>query len=253
MKYELHSACAMWPQMPELELKALTADIRMNGLRQPVILHDGMILDGRNRAIACERAGVELITEIYKGTDHLGFVVSANLHRRHLSTTERAEIAAKMANMKVGGKAANSAKLQNCATISVEAAAKLMGVSPRSVHTARARGKSITRPTRLTPAELQASGLSPHTDRYRTSDGQTATRVKWMNDEIKAAQACIAERDHVIAERDREIAQLKSDLEALQTGNLMQMSRVAIEQRRTLIEKMKTKRERSRCGRDSAG
>jgi ParB-like nuclease domain len=237
MKYALHPACAMWPQMSEPELEALAADIRMNGLRQPIVLHESTILDGRNRALACERAGVELITEIYNGTDHLGFVVSANLHRRHLSTMKRAEIAAKMANMKMGANQyvkGGSAKLQT--QISVTEAAKLMGVSPRSVQTARAKEKSSTKPPRMTPDELAAVGRSRKAERYYTEDGGSKSRIKLISDENRSLKA-------ENAKLKEEVFRLNSDLAAIQTGQIMQMSRAALEQRRAIMAKQKTKRE----------
>lgn len=80
-----------------------------------------------------------------------------------------------------------------------------------------ARSLLRARPQRMSSDELQAAGLSPHTDRYHTSDGKTATRVKWMNDEIRVAHMRIAELEE-------ENARLKSDFEALQTGKIMQMS-----------------------------
>ena len=48
--------------LPLLEGEAfdsLVADIRANGLLEPITIHEGMILDGRNRYRACEAAGIE--------------------------------------------------------------------------------------------------------------------------------------------------------------------------------------------------
>ena len=63
----------------------------------------------------------------------MAFVVSLNLHRRHLTESQRASVAAKLANMTVGGKETNSANLQNCAQVSQSDAAKMLNVSTRSV------------------------------------------------------------------------------------------------------------------------
>ena len=59
-------------------------------------------LDGRNRYRACLRAGVEPRYRDYEGDDPCGFVVSANIRRRHLDESQRALIAAKLANMTRG-------------------------------------------------------------------------------------------------------------------------------------------------------
>ena len=90
MKYELHPACAVWPEMPPEALHELADDIAANGLHEPLTLTpEGLLLDGRNRALACELAGVEPKTVIYAG-DPKRFSVSKNGHRRHM---ERDQIA----------------------------------------------------------------------------------------------------------------------------------------------------------------
>ncbi len=80
------------------ELQELTDDIKANGLLEPIVTLDkqGRILDGRNREAACRRAGVKPIYETFDGTDEeeLRFVVSKNLHRRQLTASQRASIAA---------------------------------------------------------------------------------------------------------------------------------------------------------------
>lgn len=46
---DTHSAAEIFPLMSKEELAGLVADIKKHGLREPVVLHDGKILDGRNR------------------------------------------------------------------------------------------------------------------------------------------------------------------------------------------------------------
>src|SRR5208283_194990 len=56
-------------------------------LIDPIVLFEGMILDGRNRAAACERAGVAPRYVQFGGgrEDALILVVSHNIKRRHLT------------------------------------------------------------------------------------------------------------------------------------------------------------------------
>jgi ParB-like chromosome segregation protein Spo0J len=75
------------PSADEDELQNLTDDIRAHGLLDPIVLFEKRILDGRNRAAACESAGVPRRYVEFQGTreEALMFVVSHNLKRRHLT------------------------------------------------------------------------------------------------------------------------------------------------------------------------
>lgn len=94
MTYELHPLCTLFPRMGENEYETLKNDIAANGLQQPIILHEGMILDGGNRYRACVDAGIKPTFKEYKGDSIVQFVLSANLHRRHLSAGQQAAIVA---------------------------------------------------------------------------------------------------------------------------------------------------------------
>ena len=82
-----HPICLLIPSADEYELQDLTEDIRAHGLIDPIVLFEGMILDGRNRAAACERADVAPRYAQFAGCreDALIWVVSHNIKRRHLT------------------------------------------------------------------------------------------------------------------------------------------------------------------------
>jgi transposase len=93
MKY--HPDAALLPTMTETEFAALVDDIRKNGLREAIKLdHTGeWLVDGRHRDRACPEAGVTPCYErLPQGTDILAYIMSANLHRRHLTVEQRTEI-----------------------------------------------------------------------------------------------------------------------------------------------------------------
>src|SRR5882757_3080944 len=94
MKLEDHPLSAIFPLMPDDEIAALAEDITANGLREPIWLLDGKILDGRNRYRACVLADMDPRVEHFRDSDSLGFVISKNLRRRHLTTSQRAMVAA---------------------------------------------------------------------------------------------------------------------------------------------------------------
>ena len=114
------------------EMASLVEDIKANGLAQPIVTHEGAILDGRHRYQACLQAGVEPQFTEFRGNDALAFVLSANLNRRHLSVAQRAMVAAKIANMPTHRPEIKCANLRT----SQPDAAEALGVSRRSVQTA---------------------------------------------------------------------------------------------------------------------
>ncbi len=96
----IHPAADLFPMLPASELQALADDIRTNGQREPVVLWDGQVLDGRNRLAACDLAGVEPLTRTLDVCpDPVAFVLSLNLIRRHLNESQRAMVAAKVRPM----------------------------------------------------------------------------------------------------------------------------------------------------------
>lgn len=98
-----HPAAALFPMMKREQFDVLVADIRRQGQLEPVILYKGMVLDGRNRLRACEELDIEpRVVEWSEQGDPLDIVISLNLSRRHLTTSQRAMAAARLANMKVG-------------------------------------------------------------------------------------------------------------------------------------------------------
>jgi hypothetical protein len=93
-EYQLHPLCSLFPRMAGAEFETLVADIKANGQREPIIIHDGMILDGGNRYRACIEAGIPPETMQFGGGNLVSYVLSANLHRRHLSAGQQAAIVA---------------------------------------------------------------------------------------------------------------------------------------------------------------
>jgi len=135
---DAHPAASIFPLMSEQEYAGLLEDIRANGLREPIIVDSKTktILDGRNRYRACRESETVPEFEWYDGDDPTGYVVSLNLHRRHLSESQRAMIANRIANAGHGGdrRSDQAAKLP---LVTQERASALLNVSPRLVRAAR--------------------------------------------------------------------------------------------------------------------
>jgi hypothetical protein len=101
---EPHPLAELFPPLAAPELAALTADIAAYGVHEAIVLFEGQILDGRNRFHACQTLGLPCPTRAYTGDDPLAYVVSLNLQRRHLNESQRAMVAAKLANMRQGAR-----------------------------------------------------------------------------------------------------------------------------------------------------
>ncbi|MBK0392099.1 hypothetical protein [Ramlibacter algicola] len=86
-----HPLSEAFPDMSPEQFEHFKSDIEKNGQRWPVILLDGMVLDGWHRARACAALGRKLEVEQYMGIDPGSYVLSNNLHRRkQLSPSQRA-------------------------------------------------------------------------------------------------------------------------------------------------------------------
>lgn len=121
--YQAHPAADLFPLLPEDELRKLGDDILANGLKESIALwsmspqdsESAVILDGRNRLAAMELVGMETVKPIgdsYRlsvgvrylsweknihfpdagGVNPFLFVISRNVHRRHLTKVEQADL-----------------------------------------------------------------------------------------------------------------------------------------------------------------
>jgi hypothetical protein len=134
-----HPLADIFPLMKGLAFDALVEDIKANWLREPITLYEGKILDGRNRYRAIVKADLrhKLKEENFRQFDPktqgdpLAFVISANLHRRHLTESQRATIAANLVTTKLGQNQYNRYGVTN------KQAATLLGVSEALVEIAK--------------------------------------------------------------------------------------------------------------------
>jgi len=136
MTLPYHPAADAFPLIEGAEFEALCADIRENGLLEPVVIYEMQILDGRNRHRACNALEIECQFQEYLGDDPIGYVLSKNLHRRHLNESQRAMVAARLANLGHGQRA-DYADAQICASVPQDTAAELLQVSRRTVQSAQ--------------------------------------------------------------------------------------------------------------------
>ena len=178
---QFHPAANLFPLMTEADFDGLVDDIRLHGQREPVALLDGQILDGRNRYRACLLAGVECRTVPVAPDDPVAYVLSLNQHRRHLTPTQLAVVAAKAkdvyeaaararqaAGQQLGGKTAGRGRIASSHRCdeainkptrqgpAVDQAAAAVGVSGRAVTYA---AKVLTKGTPELVAALESGHI----------------------------------------------------------------------------------------------
>jgi ParB-like chromosome segregation protein Spo0J len=101
--FEFHELANIFPLLEpgSDEFLDLVESIRANGLREPNTMYGGKVLDGRNRVLACKKAGARITPELqrqFRGgyAAAKAFVIDLNIHRRHLNAVQRARIAVKL-------------------------------------------------------------------------------------------------------------------------------------------------------------
>ena len=146
----IHPAAELFPLIEGEAFDDLVADIEAHGLRESAWLNrEGVLLDGRNRIRACQRAGIKPTFREFDGTDEVGFIVSLNLKRRQLSKSQAAMLAVDIlpmyeaeAQKRIGGRPATKPEalvpqVKTRAPQARDTAALATGVSGRAVGQAK--------------------------------------------------------------------------------------------------------------------
>lgn len=101
MNMKTHWVADIYP-LNESDVAALAEDIKTNGQITPIkALKDGRIIDGRNRWLACQKAGVEPLIDVINPDGEevaderlFSLATSCNSMRRDMTTSLRAALAA---------------------------------------------------------------------------------------------------------------------------------------------------------------
>jgi len=194
-----HPIAELVPDMTPDQYGALVDDIREHGLRTPIVMYEGMVLDGRHRARAWYdvHGNWDLPSTEFKGTpeEAIAFVRSHNIMRRHLKPSQIAYYEAQAAvfsKSRVGRPKKNAPKSPTQRQIAKEAgvdvetialAAKAVKAAPeiglylregkisvnRAIEVAKLpkekRLDALTKPSQGTRAEPQATP-DRRTNRY---------------------------------------------------------------------------------------
>ncbi|WLR92164.1 hypothetical protein [Shinella zoogloeoides] len=197
----------IFPPLAAREVLELSRDIALHGLRSPIVLLDDEILDGRARFEACRMVGIDPIFETHDGDDPLAFVVSGNLHRRHLNESQRAIVAARLANWPMGLNQTTARP----ANLPVWRVAEMFRISPRSVATAK-RLLSSRKPALI--EDVSSGVLSLHrASRMARGHEDVDTGSRLPKSRIAGApfaSICLRNIPDLIRDAEREIAVLRA-------------------------------------------
>lgn len=204
---EVHPAAELFPLMGADDLDALAADIKANGLRQPIVLDgEGRIVDGRCRFRACELAKVEPVFTTLNGEEPLAVVVSLNVHRRNLTKAQLA-IAAREAwplYEVPTGAAAHGKSGKSSPTRTREELSTLFGVSDKSIQQARALDDDLAAKVKTGDRSL-ADAYAEHQTRVDEAK-RTDALTDDLAERVRAEKLALAEAEAIEAERRERVA-----------------------------------------------
>lgn len=92
---QIHPIAEVFPMLDEDAFQQLCSDIAEHGLQRQIVTWRGELIDGRNRMRALIALGLdpgEYCRALADDADPVSYALSANLHRRHLTESQRAMI-----------------------------------------------------------------------------------------------------------------------------------------------------------------
>ena len=208
---EFHPLASMFPLLEGEEFAALVADIRMHGLRERITVFEDMILDGRNRYRACLEAGIEPTFTAYIGDDPQGFVVSMNMHRRHLTAEQKRELIEKLLKAKPQSSdrtIAKQTKVDHKTVGKARSKLEATGEIPQLKKTVGADGKSRSKPKKIpksvSPPKTDPIGSLPV--RYSEAPATSVPRlsptvhflINGISSKLKEAEGKLSAHDRTV-------------------------------------------------------
>ncbi len=95
--WKIHVVTELFPPMTKEDYSRLKEDIRKNGQRVPILLWNGMVVDGLNRLMVCRELKIKPVFQEWDGVGSLvDLVVSMNMSRRHMNPSQMAMVIARI-------------------------------------------------------------------------------------------------------------------------------------------------------------
>lgn len=236
MSYKLHPLCTLFPRILDEDFISLTQDIKTHGLREPITVHGGFILDGGNRYRACISAGVEPVFVDFSGDSITSFILSANLHRRHLTAGQRGAIVASVQDWSKAQPHGGDVKSDQSARLHLETVADRAAQSGVSTRTQKQADKvakanpelsaAVARGETSLPKALEQISPPKETPEPEADEPPEYTELDAAHDHISELQDIIAVAHEAPENRElaaNQIAILRAEVKTL-TGNLKSMT-----------------------------
>ena len=168
----VHPLADVFPMCTDEEFQEICKDVEKNGFQQPVkITTKNLLIDGRNRIEIAHAVEIEPSIEYKDVKDVLGYIMSENLHRRHLTPGQKAMIAEKIANLPKGRHVSIETSI-----LSKRAVANKVGTSPASISRARTIRKLAPEEAKQVEAGKMTMEQGYQAARRKKRNGTTATK-----------------------------------------------------------------------------
>jgi len=206
-----HPLSKAFPDMVGKDFDNLRLDIKNQGQRQEIVVFDGMVLDGWHRYRACLDLGIEpKVQNLGDGADPVFFVQSVNLHRRHLTKSQRAAAVVACEEWAKPGHQAKQTPGIHLATL--EEMAQGADVHPNTIKAAKkAQDAGLSEAVRdgiVSAKEAAEIARVPECERQAALQGSPVIKAK-PERKNGDKEAKIATLERLLDETERENADLK--------------------------------------------
>lgn len=168
----VHPLAEFLPMCTDDEFQEICKDVKKNGFQEPVKINTkNLLIDGRNRIEIAHAVGIEPSIEYKDVKDVLGYIMSENLHRRHLTPGQKAMLAEKIATIPKGCHVSTETSL-----LSKRAVAKKIGTSSASISRARTIRKLAPEEAKLVEAGKMTMEQGYQTARRKKRNGASITK-----------------------------------------------------------------------------
>ena len=186
----VHPAAALLPPMSDAKLKELGEDIKAHGQQTSIVIFvddkgKHWLLDGISRLEAMQRSGLQVIEnnalnilvvdwQEIDDVDPIAYVLSANLHRRHLSARDKRELAGNLLEMFPSKSDRQIAEMVGLSHPTIKVVRAELETCGKIFHVeTRIDTRKRKQPATKTPKPTSAAGTDPiHADHHHHDGGE---------------------------------------------------------------------------------